>query len=121
MIKKIAIYNLFTFFFSLIHVIFSALCFKTVFPFILKIYVFLLPVNGLFFIVYLFVKNKYKNITSIYILCSIMKLFFSIFIFFCSIIDCNALSNLSLLFKALIHFIFSYFMILFFKVILLLN
>ncbi len=121
MIKKIVVYNLFTFFFGLIHIIFSVVFFKKDFPFVCKTYAFLLPVNSLFFIFYLCVTKKYKYTTYIYILCNAMKLFFSIFVFFYSIIYCYDLANLSLLLKAFIHFIFSYFMILFFRVIFLLN
>ncbi len=121
MIKKIMMYNLFTFFFSLVHLIYSIIFFKKDFPFILKIYVFLLPVNNFLFLFYLFTKRKYKHTTYIYVLCSTVKLFFSISIFFYLIIDYYGVSNFSLLLKALIHFIFSYFMILFFRIIFLLN
>ncbi|AFJ90988.1 hypothetical protein BGIGA_561 [Blattabacterium sp. (Blaberus giganteus)] len=124
MIKKIAIYNLFTFFFSLIHMIFSIFFFKIYFIFILKIYVFSFPVNSLFFLFCLFTtKNRCKFTTYIYMLCDTMRLFFSVLIFFYSIFDSYDLSNFSssFLLKALIHFIFSYFMTLFFRVIFLLN
>ncbi|BAM99835.1 hypothetical protein BPAA_625 [Blattabacterium cuenoti BPAA] len=121
MIKKIAIYNLLIFCFSLAHIISSTIFFKTDLPFVLKIYVFLFPVNSLFSIFSLFTRKKSKNTPYIYILCSTMKLFFSIFVFFYSIIDCYGVSNFSLLLKSFIHFIFSYFMILFFRVIFLLN
>ncbi len=121
MIKKIVMYNFFTFFFSLAHLIYSILFFKKYFPLILKIYVFLLPVNNLFFLFYLFTKKKYKYSTYIYVLCSMLKLFFSIYVFFYSIINYYSILDFSLLLKALIHFIFSYFMILFFIIIFLLN
>ncbi len=121
MIRKIVAYNLFTFFFSLVHIIFTSIFFKMDFSFILKIYVFLFPVNSFFFLFCLFIKNKYKYTTYIYILCGTIKLFFSIFIFFHSIINSYNVSNLSFLLKALIHFILSYFMILFFRVIFLLS
>ncbi len=124
MIKKIAIYNLLTFCFSFAHIISSMVFFKRDLPFVLNIYVFLLPINSLFFIFSLFTRIKSKYTPYIYILCSTMKLFFSIFVFFYSIIDCYggvSSSSFSLLLKAFIHFIFSYFVILFFKVIFLLN
>ncbi|BBA17477.1 hypothetical protein STAT_572 [Blattabacterium cuenoti STAT] len=122
MIKKIAMYNLFTFFFSLVHIIYNTIFFKIYLPFILKIYIFLFPINSLFFMSYLFIKQKNKYISPyVYMLCSTMKLFFSIFVFFYSIIDCYGVSHLSFLLKAFIHFIFSYFMILIFRVIFLLN
>ncbi len=118
MIKKIAVYNLLTFCFSLVHIISSTIFFKTYLPFVFKIYVFLFPVNSFFFICSLLTRNKSKYTPYIYILCSTMKLFFSILVFFYSIIDC---SEEAILLKAFIHFIFSYFVILFFKVLFLIK
>ncbi len=120
MIKKIVVYNLLTFCFSLAHIISSTIFFKTYLPFIFKIYVFLFPVNSFFFIFSLFTRNQSKY-AFIYILCSTIKLFFSIFVFFYSIIDCYGEAHLFLLLKAFIHFIFSYFVILFFKVLFLIK
>jgi|GEM_PF-6743959 hypothetical protein len=117
MVKKIITYNLFTFIFSFIHIIISTIIFEIDFTFIFKIYTYLLPINSLFF----FICNKYKHIHVTYILCNIITLFFSIFIFFYLIIDCYSVINSLLLWKALIHFMFSYFVILFFRVIFLLN
>ncbi len=120
MIKKIATYNLFTFFFSLIHIMFCTFFVKDSFSFTLKIYIFLLPINSLFFLFLLRnKKNKCKYTTHVYILCVIMRLFFSIFIFFYLIT--YDVSNISFFLKYLIHFIFSYFMIVFFNIIFLLN
>ncbi len=121
MIKKIAVYNLLTFCFSLAHIISSTFFFKTYLPFVFKIYVFLFPVNSFFFIFSLFTRNQSKYAPYIYILCSTMKLFFSIFVFFYSIIDCYGETNLFFLLKAFIHFIFSYFVILFLKVLFLIK
>ncbi len=121
MIKKIAVYNLFTFCFSLAHIISSTVFFKTYLPFVFKIYIFLFPINSFFFIFSLFTKHKSKYAPYIYILCSTMKLFFSIFVFFYSIIDCYGGAYLFFLLKAFIHFIFSYFVILFFKVLFLIK
>ncbi len=114
MIKKIIGYNFFTFFFSLIHVIFSAVFFRKNFFFILRIYIFLLPFSSfLFFICLLASIKKSKLTVYIYVLCGIIKLFFGVFVFFCLMIEYDDFSSLL---KTFANFIFSYFMILFFRI-----
>ncbi len=114
--KKIIGYNFFTFFFSLIHVIFSAFFFRIDFLVILRIYIFLLPFSSfLFFLCLLASIKKYK--LTVYVLCSIIKLFFGVFVFVYLMIEYDYFSN-SL--RAFANFIFSYFMILFFRIVFLL-
>ncbi|AWU43537.1 hypothetical protein DM815_00325 [Blattabacterium sp. (Cryptocercus kyebangensis)] len=82
--------------------------------FLLKIYIFLLPISSFFFFFYLLTINKK---TDLYIIFSILQLFCGIYIFFYLIIKYDILNSI----KTIINFIFSYLMILFFKTIFLIN
>ncbi len=108
MIKKIILYNCLTVFFACIHIVSNLIFFEKDF-FLLKIYIFLLPVSSFFFYFSLFTITKKANIAvSIYI-GVIIKLFLSIYVFFYFILEYLNL------FKNLLDFVFSYFMILFFR------
>ncbi len=110
MIKKIILYNCLTVCFASIHIIVSNLIFFEKDFSLLKIYIFLLPISSFFFYFSLFTITKKPNIAiSIYIIGGIMKLFLSIYIFFYFILEYLNL------FKNLLDFVFSYFMILFFR------
>ncbi len=82
--------------------------------FLLKIYIFLFPISSFFFFFYLLTINKR---TDLYIIFSILQLFCGIYIFFYLIIEYNLLNSI----QTIINFIFSYFMLLFFKTIILIN
>ncbi|AWU39651.1 hypothetical protein DM808_00315 [Blattabacterium punctulatus] len=113
-LKKTIIYNFLTFFFSFIHIIIWNFFFYEKNFFLLKIYIFLFPISSFFFFFYLLTINKR---TDLYIIFSILQLFCSIYIFFYLIIEYNLLNSII----TIINFIFSYFMILFFKTIILIN
>ncbi len=110
MIKKIILYNCLTVFFACIHIVSNFIFFEKDFS-LLKIYIFLLPVSSFFFYFSLFTITKKPNIAvSIYIIIGvIIKLFLSIYVFFYFILEYLNL------FKNLLDFVFSYFMILFFR------
>ncbi|AWU42451.1 hypothetical protein DM811_00320 [Blattabacterium punctulatus] len=113
-LKKTITYNFLTFFFSFIHIIIWNFFFYEKNFFLLKIYIFLFPISSFFFFFYLLTINKR---TDLYIIFSILQLFCSIYIFFYLIIEYNLLNSI----PTIINFIFSYFMILFFKTIILIN
>jgi len=89
------------------------------FPYFIIGYIFLFLINS-FFYYFFFIKNKkLKPILtiSIYVIETILKLFFSISFLFYLIMK----YDISNMFITLVNFVFSYFLILFFKIILLLN
>lgn len=109
MIKKIILYNLLTVFFACIHIVSNFLFFEKDF-YLLKIYIFLLPFSSFFFFFSLFTITKKPNVAVfIYIIGGIIKFFFSICVFFYFILEYLNI------FKTLLDFVFSYFMILFFR------
>ncbi|AWU44645.1 hypothetical protein DM803_00320 [Blattabacterium punctulatus] len=113
-LKKTITYNFLTFFFSFIHIIIWNFFFYEKNFFLLKIYIFLFPISSFFFFFYLLTINKR---TDLYIIFSILQLFCSIYIFFYLTIEYNLLNSI----PTIINFIFSYFIILFFKTIILIN
>ncbi len=106
MIKKIIGYHVFTYFIAFLHIFIGIL--KKEF-FILKIYVFLLPISSLYLLIYLFFSIRY------YIFYSFVKLLLFVILFFYLYNHNNIVTILSKkIFIA--NFIFSYFITLFFKV-----
>ncbi len=80
-------------------------------------YVFLFLINSFFLLFFFIFNKKPRSIISLYVIETILKLFFSIFFLFYLIMK----YDISNMFVTFINFVFSYFLVLFFKIILLLN